>query len=126
MRCTQYRSGHGQSGDKPSFVLGPQHVPLVPTALAWSVAPPASVLVYCLLFSNPSLSFFFFLSDLSLVLYPPAWKPENLASLEPSLAKPRSKLHHLLEMAGFTIFKREVGHQLAVATKASNAPLPAS
>lgn len=66
--------------DKPSSVH-PRCAPL-----AWSVAPPASVPVYCPLFSNLTLVIFVWLIILS-GPYLPAWKPESLASLEQSLIK---------------------------------------
>lgn len=100
--------------DKPSSVH-PRCAPL-----AWSVAPPASVPVYCPLFSNLTLVIFVWLIILS-GPYLPAWKPESLASLEQPLIKHWSEPYQLLKMAGFTIFKQKV-----LVTKAQNAPLPTS
>lgn len=105
--------------DKSSSVP-PQCVPLVPTGLTRSVAPPTSVAVYCSFSSNPTPVIFVWLIILS-GPYLPAWKPENLSSLEQSLVKHWSEPYQLLEMAGIIIFKRKV-----LATKARNAPLPMS
>lgn len=96
MRYTQYETNPA---------LSPSVVPL-----AWSVAPPASVPVYCPLFSNPTPVIFVWLIILP-GPYLPVWKPESLASLEQSLVKHWSEPYQLLEMAGFTIFKRKIWQQ---------------
>lgn len=87
-----------------------------PSSVTLSCSPrlvcssPASVPAYCPLFSNPTPVIFVWLIILS-GPYLPAWKPESLASLEQSLVKHWSEPYQLLEMAGFTIFKRKIWQQ---------------
>lgn len=88
-----------------------------PTALIWPVASPAGVPVYCPLFSNQ-------------VPVTVAWPvillvlPTLLEVRKPAITWGINLLRIDQNVKGFTIFKREVGYQMAVATEALDALSP--
>lgn len=100
--------------NKSSFALGPASAcsPYANTpCLVWG--SPASVPVSCPLFSNHIIP----LVDLWFL-------PTFLEVRKPAITWGINWLCIDQNMTGFTIFKREVGYQMAAATKALDAPFP--